>query len=618
MMNALLLSLACSLGSAGDLDYSLLTDLVVDDTGDVYVADPGRRRIVCVSKRWGENRTIATFAPDGPIVWPGRLALGPKGKLFVSDPRTHRVAAIDLESGAATLLAGTGTPGLDRDGIATDLPLSIPTGIAYDGEQRLAIADLGNRAVRILDLGKGTIATVLGGWNATKTSKASGSFEAPDRFLPGDLAFTEEGELFVLDLLDLGVLEVDLDGRSFALISGTQDDPAGDPRREDRIANRQSFALAPGGALLFAEGAAGRVTKLAPGDAATRSLAKANLPWPSAVASDAKGNVHVATAHDASVLRIESDGSLTRVYRSETPPPDQFEKKLEVLRQTPDPKIVRDEQVRAALTETGRAWHVRHRATGIEFVLVPPGSYLRGARTTSEDMSGDARPQHEVRLTRPIYVSRTEVTNRQFRTLDPNHVSQLSFHHDLNAGLAGLTLDADEQPATTLGFHDAADFAARHGFRLPTEAEWEYFARAGAGTRYPWGDALEDGGASANLPSTKVRESIAIELNPVPYEDPYLLTAPVGRFGPNGFGLHDVVGNVWEWCADWYAKDEYARCAGGVTDPHGPASGERKVMRGSAWDRPFLGSEMLSFRGNPRPLNHFIASRGARMVLDPE
>lgn len=92
MMNALFLLLAFSVGTADDLDYSLLTDLVVADSGDIYIADPGRRRIVCVSKRWGGDRTIATFSSDGPIVWPGRLALGPKGKLFVSDPRTDRIA----------------------------------------------------------------------------------------------------------------------------------------------------------------------------------------------------------------------------------------------------------------------------------------------------------------------------------------------------------------------------------------------------------------------------------------------------------------------------------------------------------------------------------------------
>jgi formylglycine-generating enzyme required for sulfatase activity len=133
-----------------------------------------------------------------------------------------------------------------------------------------------------------------------------------------------------------------------------------------------------------------------------------------------------------------------------------------------------------------------------------------------------------------------------------------------------------DHPVVQVSWQDAVAYCAWAGTRLPTEAEWEHAARGGLeGAAFPWGDDLEPAG----------EHRMNVWQGAFPPEntlaDGYLGTAPVDAFPPNGFGLYNMTGNVWEWCADWYDPGYYARSP--AEDPTGPTAGTVRVMRGGSY-----------------------------------
>ena len=126
-------------------------------------------------------------------------------------------------------------------------------------------------------------------------------------------------------------------------------------------------------------------------------------------------------------------------------------------------------------------------------------------------------------------------------------------------------------------------------YRLPTEAEWEYACRAGTTTRYYSGDDPETLAKVANVADATAKAKFPDWKWTIKASDGYVFTAPVGQFKPNAFGLYDMHGNAWQWCADWYGKDYYGKSP--VDDPKGPDTGDCPCPSGR-----FLGQRADRFR----------------------
>mgnify|MGYP006278278079 CR=1 FL=1 len=227
--------------------------------------------------------------------------------------------------------------------------------------------------------------------------------------------------------------------------------------------------------------------------------------------------------------------------------------------------------------------------TGMEFVWVEGGCYMMG-QTESEkqyliDERGkdkykkyysDERPRHKVCVD-GFWMGKYEVTNRQYRLFDSGHSSK---------DYKGVDLNQDNQPVADVSWKDARKFVewlnrkTGQEFSLPTEAQWEYAARAGTDTIRFWGDSADDACRYANVADlTAKRKWSGWTVHDC--SDGYAGSAPKGSFKPNDFGLYDMLGNVWEWCEDVYDDDAYTKHS--RNNPLVASGGSRRVFRGGNW-----------------------------------
>ena len=179
-------------------------------------------------------------------------------------------------------------------------------------------------------------------------------------------------------------------------------------------------------------------------------------------------------------------------------------------------------------------------------VLIPAGEFKMGS-----DAAGayaEEQPVHTVYVD-AFYMDKYEVTVGQYMAF-----VRATGHRAPAWNLLAEFSPTDEHPIVGVSWHDAMAYAQWAGKRLPTEAEWEKAARGGlSGQTYPWGNAAPDG-TQCNFADMHTD----YEWSDQTVDDGYKYTAPVGRYGANGYGLYDMAGNVWEWCLDEYAADFYA------------------------------------------------------------
>ena len=230
-----------------------------------------------------------------------------------------------------------------------------------------------------------------------------------------------------------------------------------------------------------------------------------------------------------------------------------------VLEQDPSASVT-NATVRANIIATGFPWRVGDIGTGIELLLVPPGTFTMGCNAF--DLGGCApyeSPRHQVTLTRAFYLGKYEVTQAQWQARMGNNPSHFSRNNP-------------NRPVELVSWNDVAGFNTATGFRLPTEAEWEYSCRAGTTRAIHYTSRQHPNGSN----STVYLYNIAWFNG-----NAAARTHNVGGKDPNGFGFYDMSGNVMEWCNDWYGATYYS--ASPSTDPAGPSTGTSRVLRGGGW-----------------------------------
>lgn len=237
------------------------------------------------------------------------------------------------------------------------------------------------------------------------------------------------------------------------------------------------------------------------------------------------------------------------------------------------------------------AWAAQdyYNSIGMKFVLIPAGTFMMGEDPSLGEGKSDEKPQHEVTISKPYYIGAHEVTQKQWQEVMGSNPSR---HRGEN------------NPVDSVSWNDAQIFIKKlnqreghNKYRLPTEAEWEYGARAGTRTRYYWGNdpaqLVDHAWVTANAKD---------------------ITHPVCTKKPNAFGLYDTSGNVREWVNDWYDDDYYATSP--RIDPKGPEKGYGKAYRGGSKD----GAEFparSSYRWRETP-DTKVQNLGFRLAMDAE
>ena len=205
-------------------------------------------------------------------------------------------------------------------------------------------------------------------------------------------------------------------------------------------------------------------------------------------------------------------------------------------------------------------------STGIEMVLIPAGSFMMGSNSGDED----EKPAHNVAIA-GFYMDRYEVTQKAYESLmgtNPSKFKDPQKPVERASWLSAIkycnmrSIKEGLQPCYDLQTAEC-NFSA-NGYRLPTEAEWEYACRAGTTGDFSFGDNPTELAANAWLKSNSGQS-----------------THPVGQKPPNRWSLYDMYGNVAEWCNDRYGEKEYAAKA--ADNPRGPAAGNERVLRGGSW-----------------------------------
>jgi len=301
----------------------------------------------------------------------------------------------------------------------------------------------------------------------------------------------------------------------------------------------------------------------------------------------------------AQTLIVQKEGYVTQEINIQPTPG--YEQNLNIHLLTPEEAVL---AAMPSMIETSQ---------GLKMRLVSPGTFVMGAPRKDQGRRAN-ETERLIKITRPFYVGVREIINKEFRQFKPRHTSGAEIFRELSNGL---------HPAVMLTWEEAVDFCQQlsskeslepayekingqyqliqpvtNGYRLLTEAEWEWVARfnGGAGKqRYPWGESMPVKPESGNYADESV-EGLDLVANTLSdYWDGYPVTSPAQKFSPSPLGIYDLGGNVAEWVNDYYSV--YSTNLNQVElDPLGPGEGTARVIRGSSWIHSSISSLRFTYR----------------------
>jgi formylglycine-generating enzyme required for sulfatase activity len=223
---------------------------------------------------------------------------------------------------------------------------------------------------------------------------------------------------------------------------------------------------------------------------------------------------------------------------------------------------------------------------GLKYVWIPPGTFMMGCSPGDSECGSEEKPPHQVNITKGFWMGQTEVTVGAYKRFAAATGRQMPDEPVLEGRPLNAGWGNEAMPIVDVAWDDAQAYCSWAGGRLPTEAEWEYAARAGStGARY--GDLHEiawyaDNSGRKRLDSDRIWKEDPENYNKRLDENGNGMHE-VGQKRANGFGLYDMLGNVWEWVNDWYDQNYYQNSP--FQDPTGPTRGTLRVLRGGSWDR---------------------------------
>ena len=239
---------------------------------------------------------------------------------------------------------------------------------------------------------------------------------------------------------------------------------------------------------------------------------------------------------------------------------------------------------------------------GLTYVYIPPGKFMMGCSPDDDECWDDEKPAHPVEITLGFWLGQTPVTVGAYKRFSEATGRKMPAEPEYEGLALNPKWAQGNLPMVNVDWNDAVAYCGWVGGRLPTEAEWEYAARGGAtGARYGDLDSIAwygNNSGKAVLDTAKLRDDDLVA-------DYYKLLRqngntfhPVGTKTSNPFGLHDTLGNVWEWVADWYGGTYYT--ASPSKGPGGPGTGTLRGLRGGSWYN-FPGYVRASVRGRYQP-----------------